>query len=786
MKNLVLLFLFFIPIFCEAQITQSIRGKIIDKQSKFPVEGASIVILTTTPIKGTMTNSRGEFNLTEIPIGRHNVKISLFGYEDQVLSNVLLTSGKEVFLTIELEEQIIEMEEVTIEAGKDKGKTNNDMSVVSNRSFSMEETNRYAGSRNDPARMAMNFAGVTGTNDARNDIIIRGNSPLGVLWRLEGIDIPSPNHFGTFGTTGGPVSMLNNNVLSNSDFMTGAWPAPYGNALAGVFDLQMRKGNNQKREYMAQFGFNGLEIGAEGPISKKNGSSYLANYRYSTLEIFKALGIGFGTSALPQYQDLNFKINIPTEKAGTFTVFGLGGLSHVEVRGNDTDSTDLYSEPGDNTFFKSNSGVIGISNTMFLNNTTFSRIGLAVSGTIMYITNDSIPKNSQGHYIGTPIPDYRNEFSQVKYSLNYTLNKKFNAKNNLTSGAILDYYDFYLIDSLLQNGSFITLRNFTGNSALAQAYSNWQHRFNEKITLNSGLHLQYFAYNKTAALEPRLGIKYQFKKNQSVSLGYGLHSQIQAFQAYFREDKIPTGEYIKTNKDLGFTRSHQAVLAYDNSLGRDLRLKVETYFQYVFNAAVERKPSSFSMLNSGADFIVFTSDSMVNKGTGKNYGIEFTFEKFYSKNYYFLITTSLYNSTYKGSDGVERSTAFNGNYTFNALAGKEIKIKQKNAFTIDFKTTWAGGRRYTPIDLEKSKSTKVETRIDSLAYSEQLPDYLRVDVKIGYRINGKKISQEFALDVQNIFNRKNAFIQKYNTDKEQIIIVPQVGLFPIFQYRITF
>lgn len=786
MKNLFLPFFLFLSFFCEAQITQSVRGKIIDKQSKFPLEGASVVVLTTEPIKGTMTDSRGEFKLSEISIGRHTIKISLLGYEDQILSNVLLTSGKEVFLSVELEEQIIEMEEVTIEAGKDKGKTNNDMSVVSNRSFSMEETNRYAGSRNDPARMAMNFAGVTGTSDARNDIIIRGNSPLGVLWRLEGIDIPSPNHFGTFGTTGGPVSMLNNNVLSNSDFMTGAWPAPYGNALAGVFDLQMRKGNNQKREYMAQFGFNGLEIGAEGPISKKNGSSYLANYRYSTLEIFRALGIGFGTSALPQYQDLNFKLNIPTEKAGTFTVFGLGGLSHVEVRGNDTDSTDLFSEPGDNTFFKSNSGVIGISNTMFLNNTTFSRIGLAVSGTIMYITNDSIPKNSLGQFNGTPIPDYRNEFSQVKYSFNYTLNKKFNAKNNLTSGLIVDYYDFYLIDSLLYNGSFITLRNFTGNSALGQAYSNWQHRFNEKLTLNSGLHLQYFAYNKTTALEPRLGIKYQFKKNQSIGLGYGLHSQIQAFQAYFREDKIPTGEYIKTNKDLGFTKSHQVVLGYDNSLRKDLRLKVETYFQYVYNAAVERKPSSFSMLNSGADFIVFTSDSMVNKGTGKNYGIELTFEKFYSKNYYFLVTTSLYNSTYKGSDGVERSTAFNGNYTFNALAGKEIKVKQKNAFTIDFKTTWAGGRRYTPIDLEKSKSTKVETRVDSLAYSRQLPDYFRVDLKVGYRINGKKISQEFSLDVQNIFNRKNAFIQKYNTDKEKIIIVPQVGLFPIFQYRITF
>jgi hypothetical protein len=317
MRFAAIIFLFLAPFTGVAQTTQSIRGKVIDKQSKFPIPGVSVVIVTLNPQKGSVTDDKGEFKLTEVPIGRHDLKVTLFGYTEQLISNILLTSGKEVYLNIELQEQILELEEVKIETEKSKGETNNENSVVSSRTFSIEETSRYAGSRNDPARRAMNFAGVTGASDSRNDIIIRGNSPLGLLWRFEGMDIPNPNHFGTFGTTGGPISMLNNNVLSNSDFITGAWPSQYGNALAGVFDLQMRKGNNQKREYMVQMGFNGLELGAEGPISKKNSSSYLANYRYSTLGIFKALGISFGTSALPQYQDLNFKVNIPTEKAGT-------------------------------------------------------------------------------------------------------------------------------------------------------------------------------------------------------------------------------------------------------------------------------------------------------------------------------------------------------------------------------------------------------------------------------------------------------------------------------------
>ncbi|MBX9852421.1 MAG: carboxypeptidase-like regulatory domain-containing protein [Cytophagaceae bacterium] len=785
MKKILFLQLIFLPFLLNAQITQTVRGKVADKQSKFPIEGATVEVISLSPVKWANTDDKGEFNISDVPVGRHDLRITILGYNEQIIPNILLTAGKEIFLNIELEEQVMEMEEVVIETTKDKSKTNNEMSVVSNRTFSIEETSRYAGSRNDPARMAMNFAGVTGTSDARNDIIIRGNTPLGVLWRLEGIDIPSPNHFGTFGTTGGPISMLNNNVLSNSDFMTGAWPSQYGNALAGVFDLQMRRGNNQKREYMIQMGFNGLELGAEGPFSKNHGASYLANYRYSTLGIFKTLGINFGTSALPEYQDLNFKLHFPTEKAGTFTIFGLGGISQVKVKGENTDTTDLYSDPGDNTIFQSHMGVLGFSNTYFINNNTYSKAVFAISATRMFVSNDSIPKDSLGNYSLTPVPDYRNEFRQVKYSLNYSINKKFSAKNTLTTGLILDYYFFNLVDSVLQGTKFITLRNFDGNSMLAQAYTTWQHRFSEKLILNSGLHIQFFAYNKKYAFEPRLGLRYKFRENQSINFGYGLHSQLQAFQAYFREDPLPDGTYIKTNKDLGFTKSHQAVLGYDYSINKNLRLRVESYYQYIFNAAVERNSSSFSMLNSGADFIIFTSDSLVNKGTGENYGFEITFEKFYSHNYYFLITASIYNSRYKGSDGVERNSAFNGNYTFNVLGGKEFRINEKNAITLDGKVIWAGGRRYTPVNLPASVAANSEV-IDSLAYSEQFPDYFRCDFKVGYRLNGKKASQEFALDVQNIFNRKNAFIQKYNIERQKLIVIPQLGIFPVVQYRLTF
>lgn len=458
----------------------------------------------------------------------------------------------------------------------------------------------------------------------------------------------------------------------------------------------------------------------------------------------------------------------------------------MNIEGEKTDTTDLYSDPGDNTYFKSLMGVTGLSNTYFFNKNTYGKIIFAVSGIRTIITNDSLPKDAQGNYSDPPIPDYRNSFDQVKYSFVYVLNKKFSAKNNLNSGIICDLYNFSLVDSMLYNGNFILLRNFRGSSSLIQLYSTWQHRFTDKLSLNTGIHFQLFTFNSTKAIEPRMGLKYQFTKNQSLAIGYGLHSQLQAFQAYFREDQLADGSYVRTNKNLDFTRSHQVILSYDRSFGKDKRVKAEAYYQYLFNAPVERDPSSFSMLNSGADFVIFTSDSMVNEGKGRNYGMEVTLEKFYSKGYYFLFTASLYNSLYTGSDGIERNTAFNGNYTFNGLGGKEFKIKEKNAITIDIKTTWAGGRRYTPIDLEKSIAAGGEVRIDSLAYTLKLKDYIRVDLKIGYRLNGKKISHEWALDVQNIFNRKNDFIIKYSNAQKKIIRVPQLGIFPVLQYRVTF
>lgn len=769
----------------QAQVpTQTIRGSVVDKASHDPLIGAAVRLIDSTEFKGSACDVDGNFRLESVPLGRQMLKVSMVGYKEITVS-VVVTSGKEVIINLELEQSVVQGNEITIVAERAKDKTNNEMTTVSARSFTVEETSRYAGGLNDPSRMAANYAGVSSTSDARNDIIIRGNSPLGVLWRLNGMEIPNPNHFGSLGTTGGPVSMLNNNLLDKSDFLTGAFPAEYGNALAGVFDLQMRSGNNEKMEFLGQVGFNGFELGAEGPIGKKGGASYLINYRYSTLGVFKALGINFGTgTAVPEYQDLSFKVNVPTKKAGKFSVYGIGGKSYVEVldKEKDTTQTNLYDgERRQDGYFGNNMGVIGLQHTYFFNSSTYSKMNLSVStaGEKYRIDSISVVDNS-------PVPYYRNNSNQQKYTLDYSWNKKFSSRDYLKMGFTVNRYEYTYLDSGYEYDHWEEYSNFKSGSYLIQAFAQLQHKFTDRLALIAGIHAQEFELNKTYAIEPRAGIRWEIKEGQTISAGAGLHSQLQPMYAYLVRTYLPDGSYIETNRNLEMTKSKQFVLAFDQSFGKDMRLKIETYFQDLYNVPVESRPTWYSILNEGADFGIGRVDSLRNAGTGKNYGFEITVEKFYSHGYYYLFTGSLYESKYTGSDGKERNTAFNGNFTLNLLGGKEWKVKGKNVFALNLKTTYAGGKRYLPIDLVESAIYR-ETRYDEAhAYEKRRKDYFRTDLKVGYTINKKKSTHEFSVDFDNVFNTKNIWQEHFDVKTGRTITEYQIGFFPIPQYRLTF
>ena len=791
MKTILSISFFLLAAVATLAQTQTIRGTLYDAASKTPLVGATITIPDSRPFLGTVTDTDGRFRLTNVPVGRIRVKISSVGYEDLLLNEVVLNAGKEVVLDLPLTESVTNLSEVKVayNRSEDRLVTNNENVTVSGRPFNAAETARYAGSFGDPSRMAANFAGVNGANDSRNDIVVRGNSPASLLWRLDGVNIPNPNHFGALGTSGGPVSMLNNNLLAKSDFLTGAFPGEYANAVGSVFDVKLRRGNDEKHEFLTQVGFNGVEVGAEGPLSQKANSqgrraSYLVNYRYSVFALLQ--NVGFQIAGVPKYQDFTFKTDIPVGQRGNLSMWTLGGRSQISFLGKDVDTEkpDAYGDENSNTRVKYFTGIGAIAYEHRFTDRTYGKLTVSGSRTTPQFQGDTVIYRN-GKEIAQEISNAESEFTQNKLSINAFLSHKISAKDKVSGGVILDMIQYNLQNRQLYPVA-ISSRNATGETSLLQVYSQWKHRFNNRMTLNTGLNLLRLQLNGSTALEPRAGLSYQLSPTSSINAGYGLHSQMQPILTYFYQTQQPNGTYALTNKNLDFTRSHHAVVGYERLIGGNLRLKLETYHQWLFDAPVEQTSSYYSLLTEGADFAPIDKGNLVNKGTGRNYGVEMTLERFFTNNYYFLLTTSLFESTYKGSDGIERNTPFNNQYVVNLLTGREFRLGRNNVFSINWKITTAGGRFITPINLEQSAAQGQAVNEYDRAFSKRQTPYFRTDLKIGYKINRARMTHEIAFDLQNLTNNQNILQQAYNPRTNRIGTAYQQGFLPVPFYRLTF
>ncbi|MBX7240361.1 MAG: TonB-dependent receptor [Bacteroidia bacterium] len=802
MKQIALI-LFFIPFMALAQV-QTLRGVIVDKETKFPLENVSVSVYSGTEIiNGGYSDESGRYRFDELSIGRYQLVFDLLGYNSVILSNIMVNSGRETILDIEMEENGMKTDEVVIKASK-SGDPINEMAIGSSRSFTVDETDRYAGSRGDPSRMASNFAGVQGADDSRNDIVIRGNSPGGLLWRLEGIDIPNPNHFAIPGTAGGPVSILNNKILANSDFYTGAFPSEFGNSTAGAFDLRLRNGNNEQYESSFQFGFMGTEASVEGPLSKSAKSSFLAAYRYSTLAMFGSFGIDVGTSATPYYQDLSFKFNFPLKNNAIFSLWGIGGTSKVAILISDQEKPErnIYGENDRDQYFSSDVGQIGANYSKSLNENTYFKASLGASTQKVDAFHQLVFRHVQADstfLVDSLVNLLGYKFQQNQYSANFSLIHKIGSRTTLKAGMINNIYGLTFVDSIRQMDTaqssyyqFYPRWNSSGYLAyLGQLYAQVKYRLTDKLTFNGGIHSQYTTLgNSFSPVEPRMSLRYDLNPKHNFAFSYGLHSQIQSPYLYFYFLRGDKGNTSPHNLDMKVSRSHHWVGTYNFQVGKATNLKTEVYYQYLFNIPVTTYSSSFSLLNAGRGFSRFFPDSLVNNGTGHNYGVEFSLEKFFTKNYYFMVNTSLFQSKYRGSDLVLRNTDFNGNYIVNALFTKQFDFKNKKyALNVGGKITASGGGWYSPVDTALSNYQRELVDVDAEKNTLRFKPYFRTDFRTSFHINAKNVTHILAIDLINVFDTQNILKLTYAPNPitgNNIRYDYQIGRLPIFYYRLDF
>jgi hypothetical protein len=661
--------------------------------------------------------------------------------------------------------------------------------------------------------MASNFAGVQGADDSRNDIVVRGNSPQGVLFRMEGLDIPNPNHFAIPGTTGGSVSIINNKILSNSDFFTGAFPAEYGNSTAGVFDLKLRNGNNERKEYSSQIGFLGWDLLAEGPFSKKSKASYLVTYRYSTLVLFNSLHIPIGTTAVPYYQDASFKLNFPIGKKANLSFFGIGGASHININiSNEKEQTgNIYSDNDRDQLFKSNMAVVGSTYTHRLGNKSFLKASIAFTTQDVSANHQLVYRHTDGYRIDkndtirflkldSLIPNMNYLFKNKTIGSHVFINGKIGTRTTLKYGVqstlyLVDYLDSARnIDSSdkAHYWSWYKRWNSSGQALLLQPYAQARIKLTNRLVLNAGLHAQMFYINdgsqshtEWSLFEPRVGLKYTIDNKSTLSFGTGKHTQIQPLYLYYFQLQ---GNSQPHNLGMGMTKSNHYILGYDRQLAKDLRFKTELYYQNLYNIPVNLRKSSFSTANTGSGFSRFFPDTLVNTGTGYNYGLEFTLEKSFTKGYYYITTLSLFNAKYAGSDGVVRNSDFNTNIAANVLFAKEFVLSKKRSLNIGGKFTFAGARRYSPMDTVASLRLREYVELDAQKNTQRFgQNYYRFDLRIAYKINtGKHITHEFALDIVNLTNQQNILKYSFITEPPYNKIINQLGRLPLFYYKIDF
>ncbi|MEA4918450.1 TonB-dependent receptor [Proteiniphilum sp.] len=757
---------------------QTVRGKINDKQTFEAVELASVLLFNENRQYVTVSAADGEFSIAGVAVGRYAVRITLLGYFEYNAGNILVYSRKETVLDISLEQRVTLLDELQVTPKVEKDQPLNRMATVSARMLSMEEANRYAASWGDVGRMAANLAGVAAANDSRNDIIIRGNSPMGVLWRLDGFEIPNPNHFGTMGGTGGPIGMLNNNQLTNSDFYTGAFPAQFGNATSGVFDLKMRNGNNRKREYLMSIGFNGLELGAEGYFTKNANASYLINGRYSFLEIMQA--VGEITSSLqgtiPKYKDLSAKINVPLNKAN-LSFIALLGASGINLLTDMSDSTQW--KPGDwsaNSMMSNTQIFFGLNYTQRFGTSTRLENRFSYQKFTGLLGSDKVSFNNEEteRY-------YRGDNREARPAWQSVLYHRFDVKNFLQTGVGADYLMTQLRDTVYKEMSAIPFHDADKNLTLLKAFAQWQHRFNDNLSLIPGVYTQYYTLAKDFSIEPRLGFKWNITQSLVLNAGSGLYSQIQPRQIYFYIDengKLP-------NETVKMSRSWQNAAGIDWKVTKSVRIKTEVYYQHLYNIPVTPDVRKETILNIGDDFYNNWDYTFENKGKGRNYGVDITIEKFFEQDYYILATASLYESKYTDYDGVERDSRFNGNFSLNLLGGYEFKLGNHSLLTLNSKISWLGGKRYLDIYMDENGDTQIQPG-DEAFYSKQFPNYFKLDFNVGMKTNYKRLAVEWFMELGNLTNHKNIITQYYNQNQHKMIYSYQSGFMPMGGCKVFF
>jgi hypothetical protein len=742
------------------EVTQTVRGTVVDELNGAPVAGLTVQLHSSNSLMETTSDDEGNFEFS-VPVGRYklNSNSTLYKIAEQ---EVVVISGHAARIKIIASPLIHQLKDVEVTSS-----TGSDLPGTI-RSLSIEKTLRFPANFFDPVRVATAYPGVVAASDQGNAIIVRGNSPNGLLWRLNGLDIVNPNHLANAGTVsdvpvanGGGVNMLSAQMLDRTDFYVGAIPASYGNALAGVVDMKLREGSNSEMQYTAQASLIGLDFAAEGPVGKNN--SFVANYRYSTVGVLSAMGLALGDEAI-SFQDFSFHWNTNFKTGGSFSLFGIWGASKniFEAKDDWEEDKDMY-----NIDYTSATNAAGFNFTKTIGK------GELFLGTLYSGSNHlrhQLPSDNAPPANYVFMTRYQAEQNLVSSSIRYR--RKFGPSTAWTIGFMSNYME-NMFDLRGQNPFFYQY-SVEGARAtfLLQPYTQLTAHIKPSITIDAGARFIRYTSNNSNSLEPRINIRITPFARTRIDASYSLISQVPSV-------------FIYSRNHFELTKSHNIELAIQQKFSDDLTVRSSLFYHGLMDVPVSAEASAFSSLNLLEETIL--PFRLYGYGSGENYGVDLSFEKMFYSSHYFLFGGSYYESKYKGSDGIERNTRWNGNYTLNGTYAKEWTKKSKNrTIALSSRLLYLGGLRESSVDVASSVLAGQTIYDYSDPFNQKLGDYFRVDLRLSLRKDKPKYTRTFAVDIQNVSNQQNEAYHYYDFTQQKIVTKFQLGIIPVLVYRIDF
>ena len=737
----------------------SIKGKVIDFETKQPLIGVNVLIPELKT--GCSTDLNGEYSLPKIKNGSYTIHYSYIGYEKVMNPDVIVRSQRITYVNIEMKPSAINMNAVDVTAGYFN---QTETQPISATAFSFEEIRRAPGAGGDVSRIIFGLPSLAKINDTKNSLIVRGGSPVENGFYIDNIEIPNINHFPVQGSTEGPIGIINVDLIDNVNFYSGGFSSIYGDKLSSIMEMKFREGDRTSINTQLDMSMQGFGGVIEGPLGNGKGS-FVLSARRSYLDLI--LDLMNEKVGMPLYGDVQGKIVYDLSPNNKLTFINVFSADNQLMNQDDAKENKNYVY----TDYKYYSNTAGI-NWQYLwgksgySNTSFAHTYSKTNGKF-YQTRD-----------GKLLLDNNSSEQEFKFrnSNNWIVNNGlkfefgFDIKNTLNN-----YNHFYNeYQDLLGQKTPSLVMNSKLNTFKAGVFANMNLEVLPNLTFVPGVRADYYEYNKTTNVSPRLSLTYALDELTSLTASFGMFYQNIPFVIAAQNDNF---------KNLKNPKSYQYILGFNHLLTESTKLTVEVYNKDYFDFPMDpSQPNHFLFDQAVTENLFLVHSSLLSGGEANSKGIEITLQKKLAKDFYGLIAGSYSKATYKGLDNVWRDRVYDNRFNFAVEGG----YKPNNDWEFSLRWLYAGGAPFTPFDEAASRASFKGVLDETKVNSQRLPDFHSLNIRADKRFHFEKTTMIIYLSIWNAYARENIAAYSWNEIDNQPDKEKMWGLLPVFGIEYEF